>query len=154
MSLEDRLEPRFKTKTFSHTPLLSTRICTGCAVLNQNGFIPFSLQHIGSLPTVLGQAKGPALSLFLVFLSLFFFFGHVMCLAGSQFPDQGLNPSHRSESPESYPLGHQGTPSSLCFLWNLFLAPWGQCWLLSLAELGVGASGKGRVSCVCLLLLP
>ena len=114
LSLEDRLEPRFKTKTFSHTPLLNTRICTGCAVLSQNGFIPFSLQHIGSLPIVLGQAKGPALSLFLVFLYFFFFFFfvHVMCLVGSQFPDQGLNPSHRSESPESYPLGYQGTPSS------------------------------------------
>ena len=38
-----------------------------------DGFIRFSLQHIGALLIVLGQAKGPALSLFLVFL--FFFFG-------------------------------------------------------------------------------
>ena len=87
-----------------------------------DGFIRFSLQHIGALPIVLGQAQGPALSLFLAFL---FFFWHVVCLAGSQFPDQGLNLGHKSESPESYLLGYQGTPSSLCFLWNLFLAPWG-----------------------------
>ena len=32
---------------------------------------------------------------------LFFFFGHTMRLAGSQFPDQGLNPGHGSESAES-----------------------------------------------------
>ena len=29
------------------------------------------------------------------------FFGHTVQLAGSQFPDQGLNPGHSSESPES-----------------------------------------------------
>lgn len=32
---------------------------------------------------------------------LFFFFGHASRLAGSQFPDLGLNPGHGSESPES-----------------------------------------------------
>ena len=36
-------------------------------------------------------------------------FDHVTWLAGSQFPDQGLNPSHGSESPKSYSLGHQET---------------------------------------------
>ena len=29
------------------------------------------------------------------------FFGHAARLAGSQFPDWGLNPGHGSESPES-----------------------------------------------------
>ena len=32
---------------------------------------------------------------------IFFFFGHTARLAGSQFPDQGLNPGHGSESLES-----------------------------------------------------
>ena len=31
----------------------------------------------------------------------FFFFGHALWLAGSQFPNQILNPSPVSESPES-----------------------------------------------------
>ena len=31
----------------------------------------------------------------------FFFFGRVVQLVGSQFPNQGLNPHHSSESPES-----------------------------------------------------
>ena len=44
-------------------------------------------------------------------LFLFFFsFGCAALLAGSQFPNQGLNPGQGSESPESKPLGHQGTP--------------------------------------------
>ena len=30
----------------------------------------------------------------------FFFFGRTTWLAGSQFPDQGLNPGHSSKSPE------------------------------------------------------
>ena len=62
-------------------------------------------------PNCPGPGKGSCL-VSLPCVSLLFFFGHVMCLAGSQFPDQGLNPSHRSESSESYPLGYQGTPSS------------------------------------------
>ena len=33
-----------------------------------------------------------------------------LSLWGSQFPNQGLNPGHGSESPESLPLGHQGNP--------------------------------------------
>lgn len=41
---------------------------TGDTVLSQNRCIPFSLQHICSLPIVLGQANGPALPLFLAFL--------------------------------------------------------------------------------------
>ena len=40
-----------------------------------------------------------------IFLFLFFFFfnnfGHVRQLEGFQFPDQGLNPSHSSESAKS-----------------------------------------------------
>ena len=31
-----------------------------------------------------------------------FFFGHAMRLARSQFPDQGLIPGHRSESPNHW----------------------------------------------------
>ena len=45
----------------------------------------------------------------LLFL-FFFFFGCAALLAGSQFPNQGLNPGQGSERPESKPLGHQGTP--------------------------------------------
>ena len=41
----------------------------------------------------------------------FFSFGCATWLVGFQFLDQGLNPGHGSESPESYSLGHQGTPS-------------------------------------------
>ena len=37
-------------------------------------------------------------------------------LAGSQFPDQGLNPGHSSESLESQPLGPKGTPLSITFI--------------------------------------
>ena len=151
MSLEDRLEPRFKTKTC--TFIEHQDMHWVCCVEPERIYPLLSATHRfpSNCP---GLGKGSCLvSLPCVSLP-FFFFGHIMCLAGSQFPDQGLDLSHRSESPESYPLGYQGTPSSLCFLWNLFLAPWGQCWLLSLAELGIGASGKGRVSCVCLFLLP
>ena len=36
----------------------------------------------------------------LLFLSLFFFFDCAAWLAGSQFPNQGLNPGHSSKSPE------------------------------------------------------
>ena len=43
-------------------------------------------------------------------LILFFFFGCTTRLAGSQFPHQGLNPGPGSESSESQPPGHQGTP--------------------------------------------
>ena len=50
------------------------------------------------------------------FLSFFVVFAVVVVgcaawLAGSQFPKQGLNPGHGSESPESEPLGHRGAPS-------------------------------------------
>ena len=41
--------------------------------------------------------------------SFFFFF---FWLIESQFPNQGLNPGHGGESPESEPPGHQGAP---CF---------------------------------------
>ena len=37
-------------------------------------------------------------------------------LAGSQFPNQGLNPGHGSENLESQPLGHQGTPLNVTFI--------------------------------------
>ena len=33
--------------------------------------------------------------------AIFFFFGCTARLVGSQLPDQGLNPGHSSESPES-----------------------------------------------------
>ena len=36
---------------------------------------------------------------------VFFFFCHTMQLVGSQFPNQGLNLVHGSESLQSYPLG-------------------------------------------------
>ena len=35
---------------------------------------------------------------------------------GSHFPDQGVNPSHGSESPEPYPLGPWGTPQQGLYL--------------------------------------
>ena len=44
--------------------------------------------------------------------NFFFFFGCAAWLVGFQFPNQGLNPSQSSESPESQPLGHQGTPQT------------------------------------------
>ena len=37
----------------------------------------------------------------IIFLPFFLFFGHITWLVGAQFPDQGLNPGHSSESPES-----------------------------------------------------
>ena len=46
---------------------------------------------------------------------LILFFPFNMWLVGSQFPTQGLNLGHGSESPESSPLNHQGTP------YNFFL---------------------------------
>ena len=54
-----------------------------------DGFIRFSLQHIGALLIVLGQAKGPALSLFLVFLFLFLAC-RVSC--GISVPRPGIEP--------------------------------------------------------------
>ena len=44
------------------------------------------------------------------FFSFLFFFGCAAWIAGSQFPKQGLNSGHGSESPESQPPGHGGTP--------------------------------------------
>ena len=38
------------------------------------------------------------------------FFDRASWHVGSQFPNQGLNLGHGSKSPESQPLGHQGTP--------------------------------------------
>ena len=46
---------------------------------------------------------------------LILFFSFNMWLVGSQFPTQGLNLGHGSESPESSPVNHQGTP------YNFFL---------------------------------
>ena len=48
-----------------------------------------------NLVTSTGEPALKALSLYI------FYFGHTTQLAGSQFPDQGLNPDHGSESPES-----------------------------------------------------
>ena len=47
---------------------------------------------------------------------IFFFFFLAMLLAVSQFPNQGLNPSHSSESLESYPPDDQGTPHDYLFI--------------------------------------
>ena len=44
------------------------------------------------------------------FISVYLF---IVQLAGSQLPNQGLNLGHVSESPESKPLGHWGTPRSV-----------------------------------------
>ena len=54
--------------------------------------------------------------LFIYFYFIYLFFGRALRLAGSQFSDQGLNLGQGSDSPESLPLGHQGTPlqSLLC----------------------------------------
>jgi len=46
---------------------------------------------------------------------IFFFFWSTQ-LAVSQFPNQGLNPSHSRESLESYPLDDQGTPHDYLFI--------------------------------------
>ena len=48
------------------------------------------------------------------FFFFFFFFGHGMqpLDMDSQFPDQGLNPGHSSESAESSLPDHQGTPKT------------------------------------------
>ena len=55
-----------------------------------------------------------------------FGFSHITWLAGSQFPDQGLNLGHGSESAESWPLDHQvlTTPIS-----STFKRPWQCCWV-------------------------
>ena len=51
-----------------------------------------------------------------VFLSFFLlYFGHTMQLLGSHFPGQGLNLGHISDV-ESWPLGHQGTPTFSCLV--------------------------------------
>ena len=53
----------------------------------------------------IGAIRGGKLYLSKFFLShgfyLFIYFGRATWLAGSQFHDQGLNPGHSSESPES-----------------------------------------------------
>ena len=78
------------------------------------------------------------------------FFSHATQLAGSQFPDQGLNLACNSESAKSSPLDHQGTPSSLNFpvlratfnstLWSSSLSdsslqssvsPWVPAWVVA-----------------------
>lgn len=46
----------------------------------------------------------------------FFFFGRATQFVGSQFPNQRLNPGQSSESTESLPLDHQGTPGESLFL--------------------------------------
>ena len=50
-----------------------------------------------------------------VFLFVCLFFGYVLWLAGSQFPSQGRNPGHSSESAESQPLDQQRTPYAVFF---------------------------------------
>ena len=42
--------------------------------------------------------------LWVIFILFYFYFifVHAMCLAGSHFPNQGLNLGHSSESPESF----------------------------------------------------
>ena len=47
---------------------------------------------------------------------LIIFFSLNMWLVGCQFPDQGLNLGHGSESPESSLLSHQGAPYNFFFL--------------------------------------
>ena len=43
---------------------------------------------------------------------------------GSQFPDQGLNLGHRSESTKSQPLDLQGTPSAIHLWEEQLLSPY------------------------------
>ena len=45
----------------------------------------------------------------------FFFFDHAVWLLRSEFPDEGLNLGHSSESTNSLPLDHQGAPTNNCF---------------------------------------
>ena len=45
-----------------------------------------------------------------IYLFVYFGLGMQWLDVGSQFPDQGLNLGCSSESGESYPLDHQGTP--------------------------------------------
>lgn len=57
-----------------------------------------------------------------VFLFLFFFFSLTLCFSGFQFPDEGLNLGHGSESSESPLLDLQGTPKKklvICFSLSL-----------------------------------
>ena len=65
---------------------------------------------------------GPLIACLVFFLFFVFFTAR---LAGSQFPDQGLNPVLRSESAKSSLLDHQGTLAHLDFLMegfsNIFL---------------------------------
>lgn len=56
-----------------------------------------------------------------VFLFLFFF-ALTLCFSGFQFPDEGLNLGHGSESSESPLLDLQGTPKKklvICFSLSL-----------------------------------
>ena len=56
----------------------------------------------------------------LIFVTVifFFFFVHSMCLSGSQFPDEGLNLGHGSESSESPPLDPEGTPKKKLLMFS------------------------------------
>ena len=56
------------------------------------------MQYIISLYTCNNLAKHAQLQSFYLFI---YSFGLASQLAGSQFPDQGLNPGHSSESLES-----------------------------------------------------
>lgn len=106
MSLEDRLEPRFKTKTC--TFIEHQGMHWVCCVEPERIYPLLSATHRfpSNCP---GPGKGSCLvSLPVCFFTFFFWPYHVFW--GSQFPDQGLDPSHRSESPESYPLGYQELP--------------------------------------------
>ena len=46
----------------------------------------------------------------LAFFKILVYFGNVLQLSKSQFPDRGSNPGHSSESPGWYPGDHQQTP--------------------------------------------
>ena len=50
-----------------------------------------------------------------------------MWLAGPQLPNQGLNLGHSSESPESCPLGHEGTPPDVLLLLHFLMLLWMLC---------------------------
>ena len=78
------------------------------------GLAPLTPLNPSSRINCINKSSFP--SLLQCFLFFLFSFGRAAWLAGSQFPDQGLNQGHHSESAKSLPLDHQGTPCSVFFL--------------------------------------
>ena len=65
------------------------------------------------------------------FFDFLFYFGHGTQLAGSQFPNQGLNPGLHSKSDKSEPIDHQGTPRNQLLIFNFSIICFLFCFMLS-----------------------